>query len=374
MRIVILALLVGCGSTAPVPDVELECDPADEITVYEDLDGDGFGNDSAPLSVCALPASGAVAEGGDCDDNDPAMAPVDADGDGVTPCEGDCDDSDANLSTFDNDGDGWSSCDGDCDDSDPAMNLDDVDGDLYTTCDGDCQDENPGRNLDDADGDGFSTCDNDCDDADPFLDPADLDGDGESTCEGDCDDADPVRFTGADDTCLDDIDQDCDGADDPCKDDFVIGTDQDYSETYPDYFRGLVFLPSTPVDLVDYGWYLDLPTQCDIDYYVHEGPSMDGPWTTVFTATVSHGPANDFHWSPPVNLPLVVGNYYGIGVAWNCQATYYLDYTGWAGTYPLGEYLQSYWDNSYPGFSQNYAPPNSSGTPSSAHYATFGYY
>jgi len=374
MRIFTLVLLAGCGASAPAPIAKADCEPADEFTVFEDLDGDGFGNDASPLTVCALPAEGASEVGGDCDDADPLKAPVDNDGDGFTSCDGDCDDGDSNLSPFDNDGDGWSSCDGDCDDDDPTLNLDDLDGDLATTCDGDCNDENPSRNLDDLDGDGFSTCDNDCDDGDPLLDPADLDGDGQSTCQEDCDDSDPIRFAGADDPCLDGIDQDCDGADDPCRELFVIGSDQDYWETYPNYFRGLVFLPSAAVELVDYGWYLDLPTQCDIDYYVHEGPTMDGPWTVVYTATVTHGPANGFHWSPTVSLPLVLGNYYGIGVAWNCEATYYIDYTYWGGVYPLGEYLQSYWDNSYPGFSPNYVPPNSSGTSVSAHYATFGYF
>ena len=45
-----------------------------------DLDEDGF----APIA----------AGGRDCDDTDPALNGLDADGDGQSTCEGDCDDSD----------------------------------------------------------------------------------------------------------------------------------------------------------------------------------------------------------------------------------------------------------------------------------------
>jgi len=375
MRWIPTLALAACTSLTPNgldPAATETCDPSAEITVYPDLDRDGYGDDGGVYTACSMPEDGAEV-GGDCDDDDPTISPADADGDGFSGCDGDCNDTDPDLSPFDSDGDGASSCDGDCDDLDPLLNLDDQDADGWTTCDGDCNDEQAMRNLDDLDGDGYSTCDNDCDDEDATLDPADLDGDGESTCMGDCDDLDPYRYAAAEDPCLDGIDQDCDGADDLCREEFGMGSNVDTNWTTSNYFRGHIFLATADVDIIDFEIYLGLSVACDLDYYVHEGASAAGPWTVLYAGTVNHGPATDFHASPTINVSMVAGTYYGLGVAWNCAATYYGDYSGWAGAYPLGDFIQTYWDNAYGGFSNNYAPTNVGTNGSLAYYFNYGY-
>ncbi len=40
-----------------------------------DADGDGYGGDATATTACEAPGSGYVAEGGDCDDADPAYHP-----------------------------------------------------------------------------------------------------------------------------------------------------------------------------------------------------------------------------------------------------------------------------------------------------------
>jgi hypothetical protein len=200
-----------------------------EVDEGFDLDGDGSfdGGDAE----CALnyPASSL-----DCDDEDPTLNSVDADGDGETTCAGDCDDGDPSMNKADADADGASSCDLDCDDGNPALNLDDADNDGFTTCQGDCDDGEanafPGNSVQcdgiddtdcdgstdileaDVDGDGTSTCEGDCDDGDAALTSADADDDGFSTCAGDCDDAEPSVWPGAPPLCDGILDNDCNGA------------------------------------------------------------------------------------------------------------------------------------------------------------------
>ena len=70
---------------------------------------------------------------------------------------------------------------------------------------------------------------------------------------------------------------------------------------------------------------------------------------------------------------IAAGTYVGLGVGWNCSATYYGDYSGWSGTYEYGDFIQTYWDNSYPGYSPTYAPTNTGTNPDLAYYSLFGY-
>ncbi|MCB9648735.1 MAG: VWA domain-containing protein [Deltaproteobacteria bacterium] len=209
----------------PVPET---CDLVDN-----DCDGavdEGFDADNDGVSSCA----------GDCDDNNPHIAPGLAE-----RC--DCADNDCNgqvdeLSLaggicdygacHDFDGDGFTNCDGDCNDFDASARPDapelcpdgvdndcdglvdeDVDGDLdgYTTCEGDCDDRfaviNPGApELCDA-------FDNDCDgEVDEGFD---ADGDFATVCAGDCDDNDPMRSPFRREICGNGVDDDCDGRVDP---------------------------------------------------------------------------------------------------------------------------------------------------------------
>ena len=179
----------------------------------------------------------------DCDDEDAATYPGAAEecGDLV---DRNCDGS---VADADGDGDGAVACE-DCDDSDPTIFPD-----APEVCDGidnDCDTEvdeglpTTTRYLDD-DGDGYGADDvtlescedlpdfvssgGDCDDADPSVYPGaeescedlvdkncdgsvgadDLDGDGTIACE-DCDDTDEFTYPGAEEVC-DEVDNNCDG-------------------------------------------------------------------------------------------------------------------------------------------------------------------
>jgi hypothetical protein len=212
-------------------------DPATTLLVYTDADADGYGDDSAPLAVCTLPA-GASLTGGDCDDADASTSPGD-----VETCDG-----------VDN------NCDSLTDDADPALDLSsattwyrDADNDTfgdpavstqaclrpsgYRVNKRDCDDTNARVNP--SASEVCDAVDNDCDslsdDADPSLDAAtattwydDDDGDlygdpssatvacsapsGALASAGDCDDADAATYPGASEPCSAGVDRDCDGA------------------------------------------------------------------------------------------------------------------------------------------------------------------
>ena len=193
-----------------------DCDEDDPLigaamTYYPDLDGDGYGNTSAPVTTCA-PGAVFTSVSGDCADADPSVSPAtletcldaadlncdgvssfdDADGDGVCgpvdACAGYDDqedfDSDAvpDGCDFDVDGDG-APAGTDCDDGSPSVGA-------------------PAFYFEDADGDGYGgevvayACS-------PLPDLP--------TNSDDCDDGDGATHPGADETCLDAADLNCDG-------------------------------------------------------------------------------------------------------------------------------------------------------------------
>jgi hypothetical protein len=162
------------SSVAPTVYPGAGYNEADTTLCYEDGDGDGYGDSDSYYGE----------EGTDCDDDDAALNPgVDGDADGASVCV-DCDDADATaqggLLYDDLDGDGY----GDMDDSG------------FLSCDLTALDS-------DSDGvDDLSTDNTDCDDDDAMISPMDGDGDGYSTCADsnglvDCDDADATTFPGA---------------------------------------------------------------------------------------------------------------------------------------------------------------------------------
>lgn len=78
-------------------DGTIDEDAPEAVTVYDDADGDGFGDDDSAFTTCA-PDPGAVTEGGDCDDADADVSPAAREicDDGVdNNCDfaGDCDDT-----------------------------------------------------------------------------------------------------------------------------------------------------------------------------------------------------------------------------------------------------------------------------------------
>lgn len=136
---------------------EIDDEPVDGETFFEDSDGDSFGNERRATTACDVAPAGYVEDNTDCIDVDPSTYPgapeycdmIDNDCNGVPD-----DIADENLPTWyaDTDWDGygdpntttqecwpmgdWTSDNTDCDDTDPFVNPGtDRDGDGYTACD-----------------------------------------------------------------------------------------------------------------------------------------------------------------------------------------------------------------------------------------------
>ena len=208
--------------------VEVDCDDNDAsvgpaTAWYPDTDGDGWGFDSSIQYACAQP-DGHIAQGGDCDDEDPEVYPgaqevcngVDDD------CDNTVDNSQTNQWYLDHDGDGW---------GDPAYEYTDgCDGSTYLVSNADDCDDNDASINPEAE-EVCNGVDDDCDDttdvgatdASAWFEDADSDGYGNvdeyhTSCEmpegyvgdwTDCNDANPVMYPGATEVC-DEFDNDCD--------------------------------------------------------------------------------------------------------------------------------------------------------------------
>ena len=120
-----------------------------ELTWYQDLDGDGFGNPDQTKLACEQP-TGYVSDNADFNDTSELSYPgaseicnddLDNDGDGFTDCDDfdcDCDESNNCHDGIDNDGDGFIDCDDfdcDCDESNNCDDGIDNDGDGFIDCD-----------------------------------------------------------------------------------------------------------------------------------------------------------------------------------------------------------------------------------------------
>ena len=216
------------GAVERCDEADNNCDGAvDEgvlVTWYEDVDGDGFGDDGSSAEACAAPP-GFVFHSGDCDDTDPATQPgaIERCDGADNDCDGEIDAGAVDAITWyaDGDGDGFGSRDltvsacaspegyvdsaSDCNDSDAEVSPSAVE-----VCDG---------------------VDNDCDgsvdsaaiDADLYYRDLDDDGFGAGTgvayCSpptgfvsalSDCDDTDAEVNPAAEEVC-DGVDNDCSG-------------------------------------------------------------------------------------------------------------------------------------------------------------------
>ncbi|MBM4365045.1 MAG: putative metal-binding motif-containing protein [Deltaproteobacteria bacterium] len=201
-----------CDDTRPdvypgAPDtcdgLDNDCDGATDedgtTTYYADADADGYGSASAPYATCEAPGAGYVSDSSDCDDTR-----ADANPGEVEVCDeidNDCDGAvdEGVTSTFyeDRDGDGYGT---DAATDDACIPLTG-----YAPLDGDCDDDDPefhpGADETCADAEDYN-----CDGSTGY---ADADGDGHAACE-ECDDGDAAVNPAATEVC-NDIDDDCDG-------------------------------------------------------------------------------------------------------------------------------------------------------------------
>ena len=202
------------GAVEACNGIDDDCDlRADEGVVgawFNDVDGDGFGDDSSRSDTC-FPEVDQLEQGGDCDDQDADAHP------GASEVCGDLDDDDCNGVAdvgpertwySDDDLDGWG------DDEETEVTCEPQPG--WVTEGGDCRPADPAIHPsapEPCDG-----VDNDC--SGVIDDDGDLDEDGwlDTACYGgeDCDDADADIYPGAPDICGDGVDDDCDGRDKFC--------------------------------------------------------------------------------------------------------------------------------------------------------------
>jgi hypothetical protein len=190
-----------CNGVDDDCDGEIDEEAADALTFYEDLDGDGFGDDGATTTACEAP-EGYAAVGGDCDDTSAATnSAADETCNGLDDdCDGSTDEAGADGETTwyaDTDGDGYG------DDAATTAACEQPAG--YVSVGGDCDDADAGYNPGASE-----ACDDPADyNCDGSVGYADADGDGWAACE-ECDDASASNYPGATESC-DGTDNDCDG-------------------------------------------------------------------------------------------------------------------------------------------------------------------
>ena len=211
-----------------VDDEDTSLDSSTGTEWYVDADGDGFGDPDDSAWTCELP-EGYVADATDCDDTEALSNPdetevcdaIDNDCDGSTDED---DAADALIWFADIDGDGYGdassttpaceqptgyvSDDTDCDDGEALVNpgedevCDEIDNDCDgTTDEGDATDASTW--YADGDGDGYG-------DASSSVDACEQPS-GYVADDTDCDDGEATTYLGADETCSDSVDNDCDG-------------------------------------------------------------------------------------------------------------------------------------------------------------------
>lgn len=140
------------------------------------------------------------------------------------------------------------------------------------------------------------------------------------------------------------------------------------TSTATSYFRANAFVASSDGTLAEFEQYLGLSGLCSLDFYVFEAAGPAGVLSQIWRGTVVAPASTGYQASGIIDVPTTSGNYYVLGVGWNCTATYYYQGGGgWAGVdVGIGAFENNRWDNAYSGASDFYIPPNT-GTSSTAY-------
>jgi len=134
---------------------------------------------------------------------------------------------------------------------------------------------------------------------------------------------------------------------------------RDLNWTTSRYWRGNIYEAYRATTLRRFSSYLGLAGSCTLGFYVFTSSSVSGPYTRVWSASVtSSGTA--YHSSGPLDLPVTSGTYYALGVGWDCSATYYsATYDTMTGRDAgIGYVRGNAFSNSYPGYSPAFMPSN----------------